>query len=130
MYTNSESISILTCWLWTNSDFRVRNKSPQVVQDKYILLLGKWPLKLTCTCDWQGFGQFILKLSHLQRWVRSHPRKAKCESCLPKGLAGISVFYEPWDFPLGFWPIITLGMHQKNQTNTMLTIFLVQIRWI
>ena len=29
-----------------NSDFRARNKSPLVVQDKYILLLGKWPLTL------------------------------------------------------------------------------------
>ena len=29
-----------------NSDFRAPNKSPLVVQDKYILLLGKWPLTL------------------------------------------------------------------------------------
>ena len=92
-------------------------------------LLGLKGLKLTCTCNWQGFGQFILKLSHQQRWVRSRPGKAKCESCLPKGLAGISVFLRALRLSPGFFTY-HYGMHHKNQTNTMLIIFLVQIRYI
>ena len=79
-------------------------------------LLGLKGLKLTCTCNWQGFGQFILKLSHQQRWVRSRPGKAKCESSLAQRISrNFSFFTSPETFPWVFYLSLRNAPQEPNQ---------------